>query len=120
MLAVPRFVELELIVKLLMAEVGENSDAPAQERRLAVLAVNGVSREGLVLGLIVEKGMTDLFEIVGACRAFIAGVYFRLRCGLLQVLLLVLVDLLRRRLLLARLGANEVIEHLPVGNLGLE
>src|SRR5258706_306748 len=47
--AVPWLVELELLVQFRLPDVRQNGDAPAQERSLAVLAVDSV--RGQALGL---------------------------------------------------------------------
>src|SRR5262249_51005472 len=52
---VPGLVEFELVIQLLLAEVGQQGDAPAQER-LAVLAVEGGRGQGAAVLVVLADG----------------------------------------------------------------
>ena len=67
MLAVPRFIQFELLVQLLLIQVGEERHAPAQEA-FAVL-VNGRRWEMAVHIMIVVHREPKLLEVVLAAHA---------------------------------------------------
>ena len=68
MVAVPGFVEVELLVERLRVEIGQKGDAPGEERA-AIGAANGLRWKVFVDVVIVVHGQAELLEIVHALGA---------------------------------------------------